>query len=154
MTKEHPRCLTGCEACGELRRLKRNLQSLSSCWTIFITIASVCIAEKRSEETLAAVVTELRMAGRSFGCPAFSASILPSITLQRLMSVECARAANVWQRAMSMCWRPGTRKRHSAILVLSVQSRTSQRWRGRCSSPRLLPPEPLQVLGSGDDTAI
>ncbi|CAN7946805.1 unnamed protein product [Ixodes pacificus] len=60
------------------------------------------------------VTHKTRTAGRSFGCPAPSASFLP------LTSFERARAAKAWLKATGTCWRPGVPKKCPAALTLSV----------------------------------
>lgn len=59
-----------------------------------------------------------RMADISFSCPGYGASFLPSITPRCLVCFQ--RATIVRRKAMSVCTRPGLRKRCPAILTLPV----------------------------------
>lgn len=56
--------------------------------------------------------------GRSFGCPAPTASFLPSILLRCLGSFEVASAVKTMRKATSMGWGPGIQKRCLAVLTV------------------------------------
>ncbi|SCV66205.1 hypothetical protein ANAPC5_01347 [Anaplasma phagocytophilum] len=57
-------------------------------------------------------------AGRSFSCPAPSASFLPATMLSILPHLECAHAAKARQKAGSMHWRLGVGKTRAATLAV------------------------------------
>lgn len=49
----------------------------------------------------------MRTAGRSFTCLASSASYLPSTTLRRFVTLDCAREAKARRKAASAWFRSG-----------------------------------------------